>query len=56
MARQLLNNKLYILFPLLNLAAFYSLDQSPWNHVGVSESKDETNNSNENTDENEIDE
>jgi MFS family permease len=46
-----------ICFPLLNLAAFYSLDQSPWNHVGVSDdSTDEPNNEDEITNENEIDE
>jgi len=33
-----------ICFPPLNLVAFYSLDQSPWNHVGVSDdSTDEPN-------------
>lgn len=46
-----------ICFPLLNLSAFYSLDQSPWNHVGVSDdSTDEPNNEDEITNENEIDE
>jgi hypothetical protein len=45
-----------ILFPLLNLAAFYSLDQSPWNRVGVSDSKDGTNNDDETTNEKGIDE
>jgi hypothetical protein len=45
-----------VLSPLLNLMEFYCLDQSPWNHVGVSDSKDKTNNDDENTNEDEIDE
>ena len=45
-----------VLFPLLKLMEFYCLDQSPWNDVGVSDSKDKTNNDDENTNEDEIDE
>ena len=41
--------------PLLNLMTFQSLDQSPWNHVGISDPNDGTNNGDGNTNENEID-